>query len=95
MISIFQEKLDLSFGEKQVRNLKNSEQYKNLFRQNNLPDSYKREVILKLFNLKAQTCEIKYEALVGIHKKDFGESQKKIEKILKLVQYDILNDYGK
>jgi hypothetical protein len=48
-----------------------------------------------MFNLKAQTCEIKYEALVGIHKKDFGESQKKIDKILKLVQYDILNDYGK
>ena len=30
-----------------------------------------------------------------MNKKDFGESQKKIEKIMKLVQYDILNDYGK
>jgi len=52
--------LEKNVSEKTLKSIKTADQYKELFRTTSIPDSRRREMILQMFDLFEDKCEIKY-----------------------------------
>ena len=60
-----------------------------------IPDQHKRQVILKLFNLKSSTCHFDYEAIKNSVSEEFKEYTAQVKLASEELHYDFLSEYGK